>query len=552
MSKALRTVTALCVALFSLGSAPRVAAQPVAITAAVFQWGDVLDRAVPGDYDGDGRTDLAVYRPSNGVWFVNSSTAGAIAIQWGNAADDVAVPGDYDGDGRTDLAVYRPSGGTWHIVHSSTGAGTTIAWGNAADDIAVPADYDGDGKTNVAVFRPSTGTWVILNSATGTAAILQWGTQGDLPVPGDYNGDGQIDVAVFRPSTGIWYVQGTDGAGVGIPWGSTDDIPVQGDYDGDGATDIAVFRPSDSTWYVRSIIPGTAATVPWGVAADIPVPGDYNGDAITDIAVFRPSNATWYLLLSGSNGPRLLMIDGAHVARVRDSLRRGEPQFQNALRALEADANNSLRVAPLSVMDKPATPPSGDKHDYMSQAPYWWPDPSEPGGRPYILRDGERNPEIDRITDRAKLGRLSSTVSTLGLAFYFTGREEYAQHAARLVRVWFLDPATEMNPHLRFGQRIPGVVAGRSAGIIETRLLPEIIDGVLLLQGSSQWTVTDENALKDWMREYLEWLLESPFGRAQSGRGNNQETWYRRSGGRARSLYRTDAGSTEDPRVSTG
>jgi hypothetical protein len=223
---------------------------------------------------------------------------------------------------------------------------------------------------------------------------------------------------------------------------------------------------------------------------------------------------------------QLLTIDGAHVERVRDSLRRREPQFQSALAELEAEANRALSVAPMSVMDKGVTPPSGDKHDYMSQAPYWWPDPSRPNGRPYIRRDGQRNPEIDRITDRENLERLDRTVTALALAYYFTGREEYAQHAARLLRVWFLDPATRMNPHLRFGQGIPGRAEGRSAGIIETRFLPRIIiDAVTLLEGSSAWTASDDQGLNDWMRAYLTWLLESPLGRQQARRGNNQETW---------------------------
>jgi hypothetical protein len=221
----------------------------------------------------------------------------------------------------------------------------------------------------------------------------------------------------------------------------------------------------------------------------------------------------------------LLTVDSAHVARVRDSLRRGEPQFQRALISLEADANRALSVAPMSVMDKEVTPPSGDKHDYMSQAPYYWPDPSKPNGRPYIRRDGVRNPEIEKITDRENLERLERTVTALGLAYYLTGREDYAQHAARLLRVWFLDPATRMNPHLRFGQGIPGRTEGRSAGIIETRFLPTILDAVTLLQGSPAWTGSDSQGLTDWMRAYLTWLIESPLGREQTRRGNNQETW---------------------------
>jgi hypothetical protein len=223
--------------------------------------------------------------------------------------------------------------------------------------------------------------------------------------------------------------------------------------------------------------------------------------------------------------PQLLTVDSAHLARVRDSLQLGDPEFQLALTALVRDANRALSVAPISVMDKGVTPPSGDKHDYMSQAPYYWRDPSRPNGRPYIRRDGVRNPEIEQITDRENLERLERTTTALALAFYLTGREEYAQHAARLLRAWFLDPATRMNPHLRFGQGIPGRTEGRSAGIIETRFLPTIIDAVMLLQSSPAWTGSDAQGLGDWMRAYLRWLLQSPLGREQARRGNNQETW---------------------------
>ncbi len=224
--------------------------------------------------------------------------------------------------------------------------------------------------------------------------------------------------------------------------------------------------------------------------------------------------------------PQLLMVDGPHVAAVRASLRRGEPQFRRALTELNADANRGLTVAPMSVMDKDVTPPSGDKHDYMSQAPYWWPDPSKPGGKPYIRKDGQRNPEIDKITDRAHLRRLAETSFSLALAFYFTGRQDYAKHAAQLVRVWFLDRPTRMNPNLNFAQGIPGIANGRAAGIVETRFLPQIIDSVTLLQGSSAWTGSDDHGLKDWMRAYLKWLQGSLLGHEEARRRNNQETWY--------------------------
>jgi Alginate lyase len=222
----------------------------------------------------------------------------------------------------------------------------------------------------------------------------------------------------------------------------------------------------------------------------------------------------------------LLLLDSQHLARTREQLRQNNPRLRPALEALEADAKKALAMKPVSVMDKQVTPPSGDKHDYMSQAPYWWPDKTKPNGRPYIRKDGERNPEINGISDHDNLGRLCSTVATLGLAFHFTGREEYASHAARLVRTWFLDGATRMNPHLRFGQGIPGINDGRGIGIIETRGLPELLDGLRLITGSSAWTAAGESGLQEWMRAYVRWLVESPYGQEESRNGNNHETWY--------------------------
>jgi len=228
-----------------------------------------------------------------------------------------------------------------------------------------------------------------------------------------------------------------------------------------------------------------------------------------------------------SGRPRqFLLLDAIHLASVREAVARGDARLTNALAALEEDAKKALTMKPVSVMDKTINPPSGNKHDYMSQAPYWWADPSKPGGKPYIRRDGERNPEISKITDRDNLGRMTSAVSTLGLAYHLTGRDEYAAHAVRLLRTWFIDVATRMNPHLQYGQGIPGINDGRGIGIIETRSLPAMLDGVLAIAASRHWTVADEAALQAWMRDYLKWLLESAHGKDESSNGNNHETYY--------------------------
>jgi Alginate lyase len=193
---------------------------------------------------------------------------------------------------------------------------------------------------------------------------------------------------------------------------------------------------------------------------------------------------------------------------------------------LFANADRDLHLKPLSVMDKGITPPSGDKHDYMSQAPYWWPDPTKPDGKPYIRRDGERNPEINKLPDHDNLGRLTNAVETLGLAYRLSKKPDYAEHAALLTRVWFLDPTLRMNPHLKFGQGIPGINDGRGIGIIETRGLPDLLDGLTLIADSGAWTKADEAGLQRWMRDYLTWLTTSTHGLEEAKNGNNHETWY--------------------------
>ena len=264
------------------------------------------------DFDGDGKTDITVFRPSSGTWEIlksGSNYTTSVALAWGLGTDR-PVPGDYDGDRKTDVAVYRPSNGTWYILLSSTNYTTSIAfaWG-ISTDIPVQGDYDGDGKTDVAVYRPSTGTWFILQSSSNdtTSVAFAWGISTDVPMPGDYDGDGKADLAIYRPSTGTWYIlqsSSNNTTNLAMAWGSSTDLPVPGDYDGDGKSDVAVYRPSSATWYILKS--STNFTLwnayQWGSAnGDVPVSGDYDGDGSTDVAVYRPSTATWYILNSGTN-----------------------------------------------------------------------------------------------------------------------------------------------------------------------------------------------------------------------------------------------------------
>ncbi len=251
-------------------------------------------RKVRADFDGDGRSDASVFRPSEGNWYTAySSTAGLGALLWGFGTD-VLVPGDYDNDGTTDHAIWRPSTGEWWIVNSSNWSLGTFVWGEAGD-IPVAGDYDGDGAADAALYRPSNNTWYVRYSGGGFHS-LHWGEPGDLTVSGDYDGDGKSDFAIWRPSTGEWWIAFSTG-GIGrIVWGVNGDKPVQADYDGDGRDDVAVYRPSEGRWYIMRSSDAGIQTILWGVATDIPVPGDYDGDGKYDAAVYR--DGTWYFNFS--------------------------------------------------------------------------------------------------------------------------------------------------------------------------------------------------------------------------------------------------------------
>jgi hypothetical protein len=177
-------------------------------------------------------------------------------------------------------------------------------------------------------------------------------------------------------------------------------------------------------------------------------------------------------------------------------------------------------------MDKKEVAPSGDKHDYLSFARYWWPNPETPDGLPYIRRDGKTNEDLLAKGDRVPIGKMYDDVETLTLAGYLLNDDRSADHAALLVRTWFLDPVTKMNPHIRYGQAVPGSIDGRGSGIIDTRHFIRVLDAVALLRQTDSWSEGDQTALVGWMKEYLDWLQNDPMGKDESSEKNNHGTWY--------------------------
>lgn len=202
---------------------------------------------------------------------------------------------------------------------------------------------------------------------------------------------------------------------------------------------------------------------------------------------------------------------------------------EDALRFLDdlvSQADKILDQEPLSVMTKEVVPPSGDKHDYISTAPYWWPDPSKPDGLPYIRRDGEINPERAKYTDNTNIKETMRRINTLGKAYFYTGNVKYVKKATKLLSVFFLDPKTKMNPNLRYGQFVPGLNDGRCYGIIETAGLVDLISGVTLLSNSSKWNKKKHAALQEWMYQYYTWLMNSELGTLERNTKNNHGTYY--------------------------
>lgn len=216
----------------------------------------------------------------------------------------------------------------------------------------------------------------------------------------------------------------------------------------------------------------------------------------------------------------MLVIDAATRRGAESAVR--DPAITAALRRT---AEAALAVGPFSVMDKAVVPPSGDRHDFMSLGTYWWPDPDRPDGVPYIRRDGQVNPEIERL-DRPRLSQMVDAVSVLAASWHLLREPAHSARAGLLLRTWFLDPATRMNPHLRFGQGIPGRCEGRCIGIIDSECLARVVDALALLVGAPGWSDADRAGLDSWLGSYLDWLLEDPLGRAEADERNNHGTCY--------------------------
>jgi len=216
------------------------------------------------------------------------------------------------------------------------------------------------------------------------------------------------------------------------------------------------------------------------------------------------------------------------LAKAKSSYQGGKEPELSSVNKIISDANRYLKQEPESVMDKKKVPPSGNKHDYMSIAPYFWPDPSKSNGLPYIRQDGKVNPEAknEENTDHLRLGRTIERIEALSLAYYFTHEKKYADQAAKVIKVWFLNPDTQMNPNLNFAQAVAGKNDGRGEGILDARRMGIVIDSSNLLGNSDDFTAANQKALMQWMTTYYEWLFKSTLGKEERAATNNHGTWF--------------------------
>ncbi len=224
--------------------------------------------------------------------------------------------------------------------------------------------------------------------------------------------------------------------------------------------------------------------------------------------------------------PRVFSLDPASLNQTKARIAKQDKALQPAMMRLRKEADKAMLEGPFTVTSKQRVPPSGDKHDYLTLAPYWWPDPAKPDGLPYIRRDGEVNPESRRDTDNVTLNAMANAVETLSLAYYFTGEEKYAGRAALLLRTWFIAKDTKMNPNYEYAQAVMGRNNGRGAGLIDSRKFIQVVDSVGLLSDSKAWTKQDQQGVQDWFRAFVKWLQTSANGKDEASARNNHGSWF--------------------------
>ena len=257
-------------------------------------WGKYTEEAGRRfDFDGDQQSDISIFRPTNGQWWINRTSSGVIANTFGSGTDR-PTPADFTGDGKVDIAVFRPTTGEWFVLRSENSSFYSVPFGTSGD-VPVPGKFDNDQSADIAVFRPSNATWYIRKSRNSGVQIEQFGVPGDIPVPADYDGDGASDIAIYRPANGQWWLKRSTAGVIAATFGVATDKPTQGDYTGDGRSDIAFWRPSTGEWFVLRSDDYSYFSVPFGISTDIPAPADYTGDGRFDPAVFRSSTGTWYI-----------------------------------------------------------------------------------------------------------------------------------------------------------------------------------------------------------------------------------------------------------------
>ena len=223
-----------------------------------------------------------------------------------------------------------------------------------------------------------------------------------------------------------------------------------------------------------------------------------------------------------------LLMASHHLTSTKKRLAQGDPDLKTAYEVLLTAADAMLEEGPFTVTEKTKLPPSGNPHDYASYSRYWWPDPTKKDGLPYIRRDGETNPQSQSLdaSDRQRIGALGENTETLGLAYYFSGEEKYAKKASQLLRVWFLDPETRMNPNLNHAQCRPGHNTGSKSGVLDGRLMLKAFEASLLIGDSNALSAEEKQGLKNWAEEYFDWLTKNQMALKEAASKNNHGSYY--------------------------